>query len=199
MKKLFVILSITILSVSAINAQFTKIGGGLGFTTGFPFHQQTWAYNQSSKFDAFVKGIYEITLPIHVSPSFTYFMPHVYKSSPTSQEELKYTVTAMMFDINGHYVFNSLKKVEIYGLAGLDIMLAKKKEVMTMPGFKDTTKEHDNAIGLNIGAGSYIKLTEQLDLFVEAKYLVSKYDQFMLNAGIFLNVQWLSKNENPGI
>lgn len=188
-----------VMTTSLASAQFTKLGGGLGFTTGFPFHQQPYTYNQSSKFDAFAKGIYEISLPFHISPSFTYFLPHVFKSSLTTQEETKYTVTAMMFDVNAHYVFNSLDKIEIYGLAGLDVMLAKKKEVFTMPGVKDITKEHDNAIGLNLGAGSYIKMTESIDLFVEAKYIVSKYDQFMLNVGVLLNLQWLSKNENPGI
>jgi hypothetical protein len=57
----------------------------------------------------------------------------------------------------------------------------------------------DNALGLNLGAGTYMKMTEQLDLSLEAKYIVSKYDQFMLNVGILLNLQWLNKNETPGI
>jgi len=191
MKKINIIFILAILTFSAANGQFTKLGGGLGYTTGFPFHQQTWDANKSGHYDVSVKGIYELNLPVHISPSFTFFMPHVTKdiSSKTS-------VTAMMFDLNGHYVFNSLDNFEFYGLAGIDILLAWKKE--TFNG-SSSSKESDNALGLNIGAGTCLKMTEQIDLYLEAKYILSKYDQFMLNVGVLLNLQWLSKNENPGI
>jgi hypothetical protein len=80
------------------------------------------------------------------------------------------------------------------------VLLARKKDVFKMTsGGSSTTKENDNAIGLNLGLGTYMKITEQLDLFVEAKYILSKYDQFMLNAGVLINLDWLKKNENPGI
>jgi hypothetical protein len=103
-----------------------------------------------------------------------------------------------MFDINGHYVFNALDKFEFYGLAGLDILLGWKKDVYagTAPA---TYKESDNALGLNLGVGSYMKLTDQFDLYLEAKYIVSKYHQFMLNAGVLINIDWLIKHENTGI
>jgi opacity protein-like surface antigen len=101
----------------------------------------------------------------------------------------------MMVDINGHYVFNSLDRFEFYGLAGLDILLAWKKA--KNPSF--TEKESDNALGLNIGAGTYMKISEQLDIYAEVKYLLGKYDQFMLNAGILINLDWLSKHEDTGM
>jgi hypothetical protein len=45
-----------------------------------------------------------------------------------------------------------------------------------------------------------MKITEMLDLYAEAKYLFNnKYNQFMLNAGIMFNIDWMKKNENPGI
>jgi hypothetical protein len=201
MKKLFILLFISFTTFTIATGQFTKLGGGLGFTSGFPFHNMSWDYNKSAKFDGFIKGIYEISLPIHISPSFTYLFPHVWKSA-TQFEEQRITVNSMMFDINGHYIFNSLDRFEFYGLAGLDVLLARKKEVITFstpttpipPG-----KEADSAIGLNIGAGTYMKMTEQLDLYIEAKYIISKYDQLMINVGVLLNLQWLNKNENPGI
>lgn len=198
MKKIFTLLLVVFITLQAVNGQFTKAGGGFGFTTGFPFHQQTWESNQSSNFDLFAKGIYEISVPLHVSPSFTWFIPNITKSSQTSGEE-KYVVSGLMFDLNGHYVFNSLDRFEFFGLAGLDILLAKRKFVSNFDNIEFKEVEKDNAIGLNLGVGSYIKVTNQFDLFVEAKYLVSKYDQFMLNAGILLNLQWMSRNENPGL
>jgi outer membrane protein X len=102
----------------------------------------------------------------------------------------------MMFDINGHYVFNSLDKFEFYGLTGLDVLLAWKNDKYAG---SPAQKESDNALGLNLGLGSYMKLTNQFDLYLEAKYIFSKYHQFMLNAGILINIDWLKKHEETGI
>lgn len=193
MKKVIVSLLFLLLTTSFLNAQFTKVGGGAGFTTGYLFHEMDYDYNKSGHIFASLKGIYEITVPIHVSPSFTMFVPHIYK-----QFEQKTTVNTMMFDINGHYVFNSLDKMEFYALAGLDIILAFKKEKWTGTT-SSTYKESDNAFGLNVGAGTYFKLTEQFDIYGEAKYVVSKYDQFMFNVGVLINIDWLIKHENTAL
>jgi hypothetical protein len=105
---------------------------------------------------------------------------------------MKTSVSTMMFDLNEHYIFNSLDNLEFYGLGGLNLLFARKKEGQVTP-------EKDTSIGFNIGVGTYMKMTEQLDVFVEGKYIISRNDQFMLNIGVLLNLQWLSKNENPGI
>ena len=193
MKKLIVIFLLVISVIGVTNGQFTKIGGGLAFTSGFYFHEQTTQdANRSGKMALSLKGIYEISIPLHISPSFSYFYPHITKS-----EFDKTVISSMMFDINAHYVFNSLDQFEFYGLAGIDILLAKKKDVYETSG---TFKETDNALGLNIGAGTYMKITETLDIYGELKYLFNnKYNQFMLNAGVLLNIDWMKKNEDPGL
>lgn len=189
MRRFLFVLLVIFVAIPAAKSQFTKIGGGTGFTTGYHFHEMDWDYNKSGHVFASLKGIYEITVPIHFSPSITFFIPHVYK-----EFESKYTVNTLMFDINGHYVFNALDKFEFYGLAGLDVLLAWKREKYASELFK----ESDNALGLNLGVGSYMKLTEQFDLYVEAKYILSKYDQFMLNVGALINIDWLKKHEDTG-
>lgn len=196
MKKILLILLALFFCISASNAQFTKLGGGLTYTTGFHYNNETDPFfadlHRSPFLGVFVTGIYEITLPLHVAPSFTYFIPrHNTSATGTTGEETR--ISAMMFDINVHYVFNSLDRFEFYGLAGPDILLTGIKWIGT------PSKDNDNAIGLNLGVGSYIKMTEQIDLFLETKYIVSRYDQFVLNAGILLNLQWLAKNEKSGI
>jgi hypothetical protein len=77
-------------------------------------------------------------------------------------------------------------------------LLAWKKDTYggTAPS---TYKESDNGLGLNLGVGSYMKLTNQFDLYLEAKYIFSKHHQFMLNAGILINIDWLKKHEDTGI
>jgi len=201
MRKLVIIALVLFVSSSIIYAQLTKIGGGLGYTTGYLFHDADYEYNKSGSFNFFGKGIIEINLPFHLAPSITYYFPHVWKESDPFSES-KITVTTLMIDINGHYVFNSLDRFEFYGLAGLDVLLAWKKDYFKSTSgttsFEETTHEKDNGIGLNLGIGTYMKISESIDLNIEAKYLISKYNQFMLNAGILVNLQYLYKKERSG-
>lgn len=195
MKKVVLLTLAILLTCSLVNAQLTKIGGGLGYTTGYTFHKADYDYNKSGHFNFFGKSIIEVNLPFHLAPSITYYFPHVWKSGDPFSES-KITVTTLMIDINGHYVFNSLDRFEFYGLAGPDVLLAWKKDVFTpQSGTEQVTKEKDNALGLNLGVGTYMKISESLDLNIEAKYLISKYSQFMLNAGVLINLQYLNKKE----
>jgi opacity protein-like surface antigen len=197
MTKINTIILLAILTSSFANAQFTKIGGGLTYGTGFHFNNVTTPQDEADLHRGpfagiFLTGIYELNRPIHIAPSLTYFLPRTNKPTQAFGGEGT-RVSEMMFDLNGHYVFNSLDRFEFYGLAGLNITFARIKWIGTPSG------NSDNAIGLNLGVGTYMKMTEQLDLFVEGKYIVSKYDQFMLNIGVLINLDWLKKNENPGI
>lgn len=200
MKKLYINLIIIIFSVFTVNAQFTKVGGALAYGSSF-YHnnEKSLSDHRTPHFAISATGIYEINLKWHIAPSFTFFYPHVTKYSGQPGYENRTTVSELMFDLNGHYVFNSLDKFEFYGLAGLNITFEKIRFLDKFPGGQSKWGSSINAPGLNVGAGTYMKITEQLDLFAEVKYIVSKYDQFMLNAGILLNLQWLSKNENTGM
>jgi opacity protein-like surface antigen len=73
------------------------------------------------------------------------------------------------------------------------------KWVTDMDGQLMKSKESDNGFGLNLGAGTYFKLTEQFDLHGEIKYIVGKYSQLMFHAGILINLDWLIKNENSAL
>jgi hypothetical protein len=191
MKKHLLVFFLLAVFTLTSTAQFTKLGGGLGITSGYDFHEMDYDYNKSGHFLASIKGIYELSLPVHISPTISFFFPHVYK-----EMDSKITVNTMMIDINGHYIFNSLDKFEFYGLAGLDILLAWKKDKYP----EQVYKEKDNALGLNIGIGTYMKMTEMLDIYAEGKYLWNnKYNQFMLNAGVFFNIDWMKKNDKQGI
>ena len=189
MKKLFIISILMFSVLMTSNAQFTKVGGGLALTSGFQFHQQTWPANKSGIIGLYFNGIYELSVPFHIAPSFSIFYPHITKDQLTTTK-----VSSMMFDLNGHYVFNSLDKFEFYGLAGFNALIAGKKDKIEGSA---TFKESDNALGLNLGVGTYMKITEQFDLNAEVKYVFNnKYNQFMLNAGILLNLDWMKKHEN---
>jgi hypothetical protein len=110
-----------------------------------------------------------------------------------------------LIDINGHYVVKSLDKFEFYGLVGFDILFTWKKdaykESSVPPVNPYTNREQENALGLNAGLGATMKITSQIDLFTEAKYIIygkdklffSGYNQFMVNAGTLINFSGTGK------
>jgi hypothetical protein len=205
MKKFLLLALLAIFVYPAINAQPGKLGGGLLFSSGYHFNDVNSIVNKSGNFALTIKHVHKISLPIELSPSFVFYYPHVQNNIYE-----KVTVSTMMLDIDGHFIFNSLARAEFYGLAGPNLLLTWKKDKYAAAAANPTAgnptgteavtyREKDLALGLNLGAGSYIKLTDRFDLYVEAKYILSKYSQFMLNAGILINIDWLIKHENTGI
>lgn len=175
-------------TIPGLNAQFTKIGIGGNICTGYYFNNQSNTdiekpLYKSPSAGIFITGIYELKLPIHIAPSFAYYIP---SHNISENEESK--VSSIMVDIDGHYVFNSLDRIEIYALAGLNI---------NFTGFKWTGTEmsvSDNAAGLNLGLGTYFKITETVDIYGEAKYILSRYDQAVFRLGLLLNLDWIIKH-----
>jgi hypothetical protein len=185
------ILAVLLISTyfSAASAQVIKIGGGLTLSNGFQFDGQTPASYKSGVIALSVKHIHEIKGPYQISPSFTFFFPHVTNSQPD-----KITVYSMMFDCDFHYVFNYLDRFEFYGLAGPDLLISWKKDTYIGSG---TFKEKSTAWGLNLGAGTSVKITKQLYMYGEAKYVFNnKYNQFLLNMGVYLDIDWIKKHKD---
>lgn len=189
MKKLIIFFLLSAFVVSSLNAQFTKIGGGAGYGSGYWFQKYKFDEYRSGHFAGFIEGVYKITVPIHVAGSFSFFYPNIEKIASS-----KSSVYSMMFDINAHYVFNSLDKFEFYGIAGGDFLLTWRKQEISATGAESFT-ENDNAFGLNLGAGTVFNMSEKVSLFAEVKYTLSKYSQFMVNAGVFVNIEWLGKRD----
>lgn len=189
MKKIFVTFLFMVSALSIANGQFTGIGGGLAMSSGFRFHEQALPVNKSDFVGISFKGFCKISEPFYVSPSLTFFYPHITKGQVSKQ-----IISSLMFDIDGHYIINAPNSFEFYGIAGFNILFAGNKYSSEgIPAYK----ESDNALGLNIGAGTYIKITEKFSIYGEAKYVFNnRYNQLMLNAGILLNIEEKKKHEN---
>jgi hypothetical protein len=188
MKKSIVTVLLMVSVLTIANGQFSGMGGGLSLSSGFHFHEQSIGVNKSSFVGISFKGICKISTPFYISPSFTFFYPHI-----NNGEISKQTITAMMFDINGHWILNPAERFQFYGLTGINILFANNK--ITSSGVP-TFKESDNTLGLNIGAGTFIKITDRLNIYGEAKLLFNnRYNQFILNGGVFLNIEKKSKHE----
>lgn len=189
MKKLIPAVVLMILVISTGNAQFTRIGGGFNYGTGFHFNNETGILGDLYKNPSagiFLASVYEINQPFHISPSFSWFFPRTNSAAAATNGE-RTRVSSMMFDVNVHYGLTSLDRLEFYGLIGLNVTFTKIKWLNTNQTLTD------NAFGLNLGAGTYIKITEKLDFNAELKYILSRYDQFQVNAGLVLNVDWFKK------
>jgi hypothetical protein len=192
MKKLMITFFIVVSVMINLKGQVTKIGGGLGLSSGFPFHEQTASANKSGVIALSLKHIHQIKGPLLMSPSFYFFFPHITKTASD-----RTSVTSMMFDINFQYVLNRLDRFEIYGLAGPDFLVAWK--IDKFEG-SVTNKEKDRLFGINLGIGTHAKVTDLLYVYGEAKYLYNnKYNQFMLSAGVLLNIDWMKKHQNADL
>ena len=192
MRKLIIAALILFLGTVTSFGQFTKIGGALSYSTGFYFNDEPFSDHKSGNPIISLTGIYEISLPVHIVPSIKMYIPRV-----TKDEFSKMIISGYAVDVDAHYVFNSLDRFEFYGLTGLNITFAKNHSEF-FAASNEVFNTWENFMGLNLGLGAYYKLKEEFDLFGEAKYIVSNRGQFILTAGILLNIDWLSKNEDIG-
>ena len=192
MKKLIVTFLLMLVVMTVISGQFTKIGGGIALSSGFRFHDQLMTGNSSGPVAVSFKSIYKVSEPFEISPSFGFILPHV-----RSEQSSKQTVSSLMFDLNGHYILNPSGWIDFYGLAGIDILFISDKY---SSGGTPSNKETDNALGLNVGIGTCLKIGDKFGVYGEAKYIFNnKYNQFMINAGALLNINLSKKHENPKI
>ncbi len=183
MKKLAFLSVLALVFAVTCNAQFTRLGGGLALTTGFSFNHQEGDEYRCGPAGLYLNGIYEASQVLHFAPSFSFILPNITKDPEIPEHETRTSVSCLMFDLNGHYIINSFVPLEFYGLAGLNINYAMMKRVSTSGISSDTYSQSDNAMGLNIGAGTYVRAGKRLDMCIEMKYIISKYTQIVLNAG----------------
>lgn len=199
----FFILITALLFSGALYGQITKVGGGLFYNSGYYYNNVAVDGHKPGNPAIFVTAIYELNLPFHIASRFSVHMPNNQTVTDpivgsNNIGAIKTAVNAFSFDIDGHYVFNSLDRIEIYGLAGLNMLFARRKTEYDNPDINDTFKDSDSSVGINLGVGSYIKLREQVDLYGEIKCIVAGQVQFAATLGVLLNVQWLARNEDPG-
>ena len=114
-----------------------------------------------------LKYQYNITDNIRLEPSMNYF----FENNGIDQ-----------FDINAnaHYLFPMASNVRIYPLAGLTFARWSFPQLIGGKFSNDATR-----LGINIGGGAEMDITDKLMLNFELKYqLVNDFDQAIFNLGI---------------
>ena len=114
-----------------------------------------------------LKYQYNITDNIRLEPSMNYF----FENNGIDQ-----------FDINAnaHYLFPMASNVRIYPLAGLTFARWSFPQLIGGKFSNDATR-----LGINIGGGAEMDITDKLMLNFELKYqIVNDFDQAIFNLGI---------------
>ena len=114
-----------------------------------------------------LKYQYNITDNIRLEPSMNYF----FENNDIDQ-----------FDINAnaHYLFPMASNVRVYPLAGLTFARWSFPQLIGGKFSNDATR-----LGINIGGGAEMDITDKLMLNFELKYqLVNDFDQAIFNLGI---------------
>jgi opacity protein-like surface antigen len=141
-----------------LNAQIS-VGGGLVYGTDI------------DNIGITVNGLYEIDDNWGAAPSFTYFLEKDY-------------VNWSVLDLDGNYTFTEVEKIgKIYGLAGLSLMFWKVdfgQEYETIFDLKDNGTE----LGLNLGGGFKMEISESLILAPEIRYTIGDADYLRIGAKI---------------
>lgn len=162
MKNIFLICSL--IAFSQITYAQLSVGGSLAFGS------------EIENIGISAKGNYLITDTWEGSAGFTFFLP---KGSSAAN------LTLWTVNFDGHYLKNLNDKFSIYPLAGLNISTFSL-DIDLGPFGND--KARNTEIGLNLGGGVLVNISEKMNGFAEAKYVLSDFDQLVLNVGVLFGI-----------
>lgn len=168
--KLFYTLLFNLILLSG-TAQF-DLGLGLGFGT------------EISSLGIQARGETGIADGFDGSAQLTYFI----SSKESGGGLVSSKLSLFTIDLDGHYLAIDEEATKVYPLLGLNfsIVTAKVETDLTTIGGTSTTsaKSSSTEVGVNIGGGGSIELSEGLRGFGEVKYVLSAFDQAVISIGL---------------
>ena len=167
------------------SAQIYKAGAGLSFASGVDF-------NQSENGNPGLKLKTWISLDkrnnFHIVPTLTAFNPDV-------RDAGYYTLSNYMFmgDVDCQYMLFEEGTLKMVVFAGVNFTYLSSKVEESDPKYPlDVYAPNapgdlsDNGLGGNVGAGLELRMGAHWDMNINAKYIVSKYSQFIMSVeGVF--------------
>ncbi len=160
-----------------LSAQIYRMGGGLCFASGFRYNS-TEMGNPGLKVKTWIALDRKST--IHIVPTITAFNHNILDAG-------NYSLTNYMFmgDLDGQYMVfkeGTLKVVVFAGgnLTYLNSVVAQSDPKYPIPEYAPGS-ESELAVGGNLGAGLELRMGSQWDMNVGAKYILSKYSQFIIS------------------
>lgn len=121
---------------------------------------------------------YNVTKPVRLEGSFTYFLP-----KDRGIISIKTSLSMWDLSVTGHYLFDMDEKFVLYPLAGIGILgcISSMESDLDEYNYSDSSTE----FGVNLGGGIDFKLSETLILNGQIKYfLVSDWNRLIISAGV---------------
>lgn len=127
------------------------------------------AYLTDSGYDPFGIGVkfqYNALDNLRLEPSFTFFMP---------EKIIGINTNAMVFSANAHWLFRAGKKVNIYPLAGLGVVIAHAS-------YEGNSASNTQA-AFNFGCGADFFVSQKGFINVEGKFMIADGTSFIPSVG----------------
>lgn len=148
MKKIIMVMMLTVISMGVF-AQTKKGDTSVGFNVGYAFDTENALFGLDLR--------HNLTNEFRLAPSMTYLAKNQ-------------GISALMLDLNAHYVFKLNDQFGFYPLGGLNLSFWN-------PGGDDTLTR----FGVNIGLGAEVYATEQVSVALETRYnIVKDIDQALM-------------------
>ncbi|MDR1203485.1 MAG: porin family protein [Tannerellaceae bacterium] len=125
---------------------------------------------------------YNVTNPLRLEGSLTYFLPK--KESVANLVETSLSMWDL--SVNGHWLFPVAENVTLYPLAGLGILGTSSSAKLNMGDWGNYSGSGSSTeLGLNLGGGIDLKLTDELIFNAELKYkTTSSWNRLLISAGL---------------
>jgi hypothetical protein len=165
------------------SAQLNGISGGLVFSSGVEYSiGKSGETGTTANPGLFGKGYLKINKRFNIVPSLLAFKP--YKKTDINTYELN----TYMFqgDIDCVYGIFKDKYVRLTGYTGFNAsaVMLKWKIMQETPFTKLVSDNTNIKPGLNLGAALQLYVNDAFDGYLSAKYVVSSYNQFVINIGV---------------
>lgn len=154
MKKTFAVVLFLSAITPAMFGQFTHIGAAAGYglgikEPGFGLH-----------------GMFTVNEQIKIVPSLMYYLPHeIIADLQGTTEDAIQTFTWWIANLDGNYIIVNKDAFQAYGLMGLSMVYLKGEQEY----FQFSDKQYHYKLGLNVGAGIRLPVSDKVSPFAEVK------------------------------
>jgi outer membrane protein X len=127
---------------------------------------------------------YNLTTPLRLEGSFSYFLPETQGIARFAESKLS------MWDlsVNGHWLFPVANRITVYPLAGLSVLGTKTKAKVNLAQVSMNNLDISASttdFGFNFGGGVDYSLSKNLFLNAELKYKINgDWNRLLISAGV---------------
>ncbi len=165
------IIFFAIISLSGLDAQFNRFGGGLAFNS--PMNAVDLDIGNPG-FNA--RGVFEINEDFFVIPELTFQLPKKKSYNDGQKKTIMVNVQA-----NVTYTLATEGTLLFYALLGPSLTTIYTNWDTDLPGFETGT---EFLPGLAVGTGIEMIVEKDINAYAQIKYIVCNYQQLVISIGV---------------